>query len=81
MARARGWGVPVPGDPDQVIYVWIDALDSCRTCPRSASGFSSAFRRTAVRPNPSSFQAQRYGGARAARVRRRLYPAWRQLLA
>jgi methionyl-tRNA synthetase len=24
--RARGWGVPVPGDPDQVIYVWFDAL-------------------------------------------------------
>jgi methionyl-tRNA synthetase len=25
-ARARGWGVPVPDDPDQVIYVWFDAL-------------------------------------------------------
>jgi methionyl-tRNA synthetase len=25
-ARARGWGIPVPGDPDQVIYVWYDAL-------------------------------------------------------
>lgn len=25
-ARARGWGIPVPGDPDQVIYVWWDAL-------------------------------------------------------
>jgi methionyl-tRNA synthetase len=25
-ARARGWGVPVPGDPDQVVYVWFDAL-------------------------------------------------------
>ncbi|MEU7892779.1 methionine--tRNA ligase [Nonomuraea sp. NPDC049152] len=24
--RARGWGVPVPGDPAQVIYVWWDAL-------------------------------------------------------
>ena len=21
-----GWGIPVPGDPDQTIYVWIDAL-------------------------------------------------------
>src|SRR5476651_1944368 len=20
------WGVPVPGDPDQVMYVWFDAL-------------------------------------------------------
>ena len=25
-ARARGWGIPVPGDPSQVIYVWWDAL-------------------------------------------------------
>jgi methionyl-tRNA synthetase len=27
-ARARGWGIPVPGDPGQVIYVWWDALDN-----------------------------------------------------
>lgn len=25
-ARARGWGVPVPDDPSQVVYVWFDAL-------------------------------------------------------
>ena len=25
-ARSGGWGVPFPGDPDQVVYVWIDAL-------------------------------------------------------
>ena len=25
-ARAKNWGVPVPGDPDQVMYVWFDAL-------------------------------------------------------
>lgn len=24
--RAHGWGVPVPGDSSQVIYVWFDAL-------------------------------------------------------
>ncbi|MBA3268842.1 MAG: methionine--tRNA ligase, partial [Acidimicrobiia bacterium] len=24
--RARGWGVPVPDDPSQVIYVWFGAL-------------------------------------------------------
>ena len=24
--RAGGWGIPVPGDPCQVIYVWFDAL-------------------------------------------------------
>jgi methionyl-tRNA synthetase len=26
VARARGWGIPVPGDPTQVVYVWFDAL-------------------------------------------------------
>jgi methionyl-tRNA synthetase len=29
--RARGWGIPVPGDPDQVIYVWFDALGNYLT--------------------------------------------------
>jgi methionyl-tRNA synthetase len=24
--RAGGWGIAVPGDPDQVVYVWFDAL-------------------------------------------------------
>ncbi|GLY50250.1 methionine--tRNA ligase [Lentzea sp. NBRC 102530] len=24
--RARGWGIEVPGDPGQVVYVWWDAL-------------------------------------------------------
>jgi methionyl-tRNA synthetase len=24
--RAGGWGIPVPDDPDQVVYVWFDAL-------------------------------------------------------
>ena len=26
VGRARGWGIGVPGDPGQVIYVWWDAL-------------------------------------------------------
>ncbi|MFI7407501.1 methionine--tRNA ligase [Streptomyces sp. NPDC049627] len=25
-SRARGWGIPVPDDPSQVVYVWWDAL-------------------------------------------------------
>lgn len=29
--RARGWGVPVPGDPDQIMYVWFDALNVYRS--------------------------------------------------
>jgi methionyl-tRNA synthetase len=27
-ARAHGWGIPVPDDPGQVIYVWWDALNN-----------------------------------------------------
>ena len=26
VARAKGWGVPVPDDPGQIEYVWFDAL-------------------------------------------------------
>lgn len=33
MERARGWGIPVPDDPDQVIYVWYDALANYITAP------------------------------------------------
>ena len=25
------WGIPVPGDPEHVIYVWIDALTNYLT--------------------------------------------------
>jgi len=25
-SRSSGWGIPAPGYPDQVVYVWIDAL-------------------------------------------------------
>lgn len=33
MHRARGWGIPVPDDPEQVIYVWYDALANYITAP------------------------------------------------
>ncbi|MBI4019066.1 MAG: methionine--tRNA ligase [Candidatus Aenigmarchaeota archaeon] len=29
--RAKGWGVPVPGDPSQIMYVWFDALNVYQT--------------------------------------------------
>ena len=35
--RARGWGIPVPGDPSQVIYVWWDALGNYITALRYGS--------------------------------------------
>ncbi len=25
-SRSNGWGIAVPGDPDQIVYVWFDAL-------------------------------------------------------
>jgi methionyl-tRNA synthetase len=28
VARARNWGVPVPGDESQIMYVWVDALSN-----------------------------------------------------
>lgn len=34
ISRSRGslsWGVPVPGDPDQIMYVWLDALSNYLT--------------------------------------------------
>jgi methionyl-tRNA synthetase len=36
-ARAAGWGIPVPGDPDQTVYVWWDALSNYVT----ALGYAS----------------------------------------
>ena len=36
--RAHGWGIPVPGDPNQVIYVWWDALGNYLTALDYAVG-------------------------------------------
>ncbi len=38
VARARGWGIPVPDDPGQVIYVWWDALGNYITALGYGSG-------------------------------------------
>jgi methionyl-tRNA synthetase len=38
--RARGWGIPVPGDPGQVIYVWWDALGNYLTALGYGTGSS-----------------------------------------
>jgi len=35
--RANGWGVPVPDDPSQIMYVWFDALG----CYITGIGFGS----------------------------------------
>ncbi len=31
MKKSVSWGIPVPGDPDHVVYVWIDALTNYLT--------------------------------------------------
>jgi methionyl-tRNA synthetase len=36
--RARGWGIAVPGDPEQVVYVWWDALGNYLTALDYADG-------------------------------------------
>lgn len=42
--RARGWGIPVPGDPSQIVYVWFDALANYVSAPGYASN-AEPFRR------------------------------------
>ncbi|MGX6603509.1 methionine--tRNA ligase [Micromonosporaceae bacterium Da 78-11] len=37
-SRAAGWGIPVPDDPDQVVYVWWDALANYVTALGYGSG-------------------------------------------
>lgn len=37
VARAKGWGVPVPDDPSQIMYVWVDALSNYITALDFAS--------------------------------------------
>lgn len=43
--RARGWGVPVPGDPSQVIYVWFDALTNYISSLDYGASDDSAYQR------------------------------------
>ena len=42
--RARGWGVPVPGDETQVMYVWFDALTTYLTALGFGSNDENLFR-------------------------------------
>jgi methionyl-tRNA synthetase len=45
--RAGGWGIPVPGDPGQVVYVWFDALCNYVTALGygAGQGHGEAYRR------------------------------------
>ncbi len=42
--RAGGWGIPVPDDPSQVVYVWFDALANYVTAVGYGTG-DTAFER------------------------------------
>jgi methionyl-tRNA synthetase len=49
-ARAHGFGIPVPGDPGQVIYVWFDALANYLTAGDFGShGPASGWHRSRLR--------------------------------
>lgn len=43
-ARANGWGIPVPGGPDQIIYVWWDALANYITALGYGGGNEQRYR-------------------------------------
>jgi len=43
-ARASGWGIPVPDDPGQVIYVWWDALANYITALGYGGGDEQLYR-------------------------------------
>ncbi|MCA1672618.1 MAG: class I tRNA ligase family protein, partial [Actinobacteria bacterium] len=45
VARARGWGIGVPDDPSQVIYVWFDALTNYISSLRFGDPKSDEYRR------------------------------------
>lgn len=49
-ARAHGWGIPVPGDLEQVIYVWFDALANYIT----TLDFAAAGAERVETPSPST---------------------------
>lgn len=44
-ARAIPWGIPVPGDPDQLMYVWCDALSNYITAIGYGQDDESAYKR------------------------------------
>lgn len=43
--RAHGWGVPVPGDSSQIMYVWFDALTTYLTALGYGSGNEALFKK------------------------------------
>jgi methionyl-tRNA synthetase len=64
--RAHGWGIPVPGDPDQVIYVWWDALGNYLTA-LDYGGDGTAAELVGAATNRRSSAAELVGAATSRR--------------
>ncbi len=47
-ARVHGWGLPVPNDPDQLVYVWFDALANYVSAPGETRWTNAGRRRHVV---------------------------------
>ena len=43
--RAKGWGIPVPGDESQIMYVWFDALGNYISALGYGGADESSYRR------------------------------------
>ena len=61
--RARGWGIPVPGDPGQVIYVWWDALGNYLTALDYAADGENLSRWWTARRSASTCSARGCSGS------------------
>jgi methionyl-tRNA synthetase len=47
-ARVGDWGIPVPGDPDQLVYVWFDALANYVSAPGFERWAAASVRRHVI---------------------------------
>ena len=65
VARARDWGIGVPGDPSQVIYVWWDALGNYVTSLNFGAGRNGAGHNGSGH-NGSGHNGSGHNGARGA---------------
>ena len=62
------WGIPVPGDPDHIMYVWVDALNNYVTATGLLNGGGPACRLTG---RPTSTSSARTSPASTRSIGRR----------
>ena len=73
--RARGWGIPVPDDPDQVVYVWFDALTNYLSALGYGDPASPTWRRGGRAPTSASTSSARASCASTPCTGRRSSPS------